>query len=76
MRVSSQRGGFQVRAPQLFQVLCPKCVLLEQWGLIFILLEVTQARGNSQHGFGSLLGSPDQSHEGRFLVPETRAFVT
>lgn len=75
MRISSQRGGFQVSAPQLFQVLCPKCVLLEQQGLTFMILEVTQARSNSQHGFGCLLDSPDQWHEGRFLVPGTRAFV-
>lgn len=40
MRISSQRGGFQVSAPQLFQVLCPKCVLLEQQGLTFMILEV------------------------------------
>lgn len=76
MRVSSQRGGFQVSAPQLFQVLCSKCVLREQQGLTFMLLEVTQARRNRQHGLGSLLDSPDKQHAGRFLVPGTRAFVT
>lgn len=40
MRISSQRGDFQVSAPQPFQVLCPICVLLEQQGLTFMILKV------------------------------------
>lgn len=70
MRISSQRGGFQVSAPQLFQVLCPKCVLLEQQGLTFMILEVTQARSNSQHGFGVFWTPQTNDTRGGFLYLE------